>query len=242
MISVLQSRYFYRYGGSSGIQFNDYLPFVSSVDNYFVPFFAGIDGSIIRSGIHKALIYNIRVAKNGDNARDIPISLNRFINFIHTGDRYAVTKDQLSDTIYYTMKHFIFTINEGKVNPLYCLCSTRQDIFDMKPGFEPDFKRVFLIINNEINTPRHKKIAIRIKGLIKIFVEKGVNVIYTDDPSGLFLRQGPNTQNFKSIEERLAFINETKKQLGFYGSRPEQIKKPVTEFQPDPSIIADSWG
>lgn len=235
----LNPTYYFKYS-STYVNVTETLPLCSSQDNYFIPLFAGIDGSKLEHNNNKALLYNIR--QSSSNILNFPKSFTKLIDIIHLGSQYCSFKDDTTNQVYYTMKHFIYVIKEGNIIPLYCLCFSRDDIFSINRELI-DFNKFFLIISNELFKPEHKSLSLKIKSLIKFFTGLGSNVIYTDNATNLYLKVDSEKIKFSDINERIKYINNIKKISGLYYDKTivkESIAKSTNESisEPRPKPVA----
>lgn len=222
----LRSRWYFSYGNDNAII--DQFPLYCTIDNYFVPIFAGITGKLLKSGTHKAIVYNIQIGNY--NYGQHSSSMVRFVKMFHEGTKCCIFEDYETSQVYHTMKHFIYTVENEVITPLYALCSTRQDIFTINQD-NIDFSKFYLLINNKIFEPRHKKLAVKIKALIKYFTGLNVNIIYTNDISKLCLNTNYEAQSFTTLDERMLYIDKLKSQLGLYG-RPKPQPAPIPTPEP----------
>lgn len=241
--SYLDPNYFFRYSRQS-VDAEDVYPLVSSIDNYFVPIFAGIDGKKIKSGIHKALVYNIKQRKRISGSTSIPRTIRQFTNTFHDYGQYTIFND-VDHPCYYTMKHFIYIYDQDQnVVPLYALCYSRQDIFNVKPPTyrEPDmdFSKMFLLLSRQFLDPVHKKMYTKIKVLIKYFEEQGVNIMYVNDINALCFNSENRKMDFPTMEKRMEYVEQLKSQLGLYG-RPKPVA-PVTQQETPAEITQPPTG
>jgi len=227
MINLIP-RYFFKNVGTNS-NYEELFPLYCSIDNYFVPLFAGSSGKLLKSGVHKAIVYNL-LKGNYDND-SIPYSIKRFLDMIHSGEKSYKFCDYESDQMYYGMKHFIYIMEEESVIPLYALCSTRQDIFSINQT-NPDYSKFYLLIDNRLFLPRHRKFALRIKPIIKYLTELNVNIIYSNNLTKLCLNQNSEPQLFSTINDRMLFIDKLKSQLGLYGRPKPQSEQAVRVTEP----------
>lgn len=218
---VITDTYFYKYQYRSNGDLIDIGSLYSSIDNWFVPLFAGISGKVVKSGIHKALIYNCTVS--ADSHSSIPGTARGFITNFH---RANPLNYYYNNEVYHLLKHFVFTFNNNKVNPLYCLCVTRQDIFKMNSNAPFDFSKAYLILHTDLLTPNHKYLYSKLKPIIKYLTDKGVHLITSSNPDLLIFNTQPAGQSFKTIKDRLDFMETIKGQLGLY-ERPKPESKSV---------------
>lgn len=212
------------------------MPVCSTLDNYFVPIFAGAIGKVHEYKGKKMLVYHIE--KSMTPCYFISTTMNRFLNNFHSGE--PVLRYEADEIIYYCMKHFVYIYKDDKIVILYALCTTRDHIFNINPRQELDFKNSYLLINNNLFAQSiFKKMATKLKLLLNHFKEKGVNIIYTEDVNNLCLNPSLSDQKFTTINERIEFINNVKKNLGFNYAKPEPSPSPKPEPEPDSTLIEE---
>lgn len=222
----LDPRYYFRYMRTTS-DFTNILPLCSSLDNYFIPVFAGIDGSFIQSGNKKALLYNVKQSTLA--IYPFPTTITKFLSIVHSGRQYSSFISPATHVVYYTMKHFIYIITEGIIIPLYCLCYSRDDIFTVDRD-QPDFSKMFLIISNELLKSEHRVLYLKIKSTIKYFTELGINIMYTDNSKNLYFKIDITETKFNTINERVEYINRVKQIAGLYYEEPKkQVIQPISE-------------
>lgn len=226
----LQQHLFFGYRHTDSNTLN-LLPAVSSIDNYFVPLFAGTTGLLVTKDIHKSVIYNLKLHL-GDNV-PFPRTMRSFVKYLHEYKNFSFLSS--NNIRYYGMKHCLFTYDNEEINLLYCLCIPRPEFFDFgRARLNIDYKKLFLIINESVISSSHSLIAPKIKAMIKLFSGLGVNIIYTKDPKSLIFNSIESPQRFRTMNDRVNFIEETKNRLGLYVQR-----RP--ESQPEGESISQ-WG
>ena len=263
MSIYLQPEYFFRYTSNYIGEVSDVLPVCCSIDNYFIPLFAGIDGTYIHHEAKKAIIYNIKEATS--NVMEIPRTVTRFVSMIHNSKPRIIThRDYNADgtplyVTYKVMKHFVYLNDAGVITPLYALCIGNKDIYTIDK-YNPDFRKFFLLVNPLLFTPTHKFLAARLKPIIKYLQELHVNIMYSDNISDLCFRETTFKNTFRTIDERMMFVRQIKERVGLYvpplpqsaiksSPEPEPIQETIevpedqatgTIEWPDSTFIADS--
>lgn len=247
MSIYLQPDYFFRYIIHGSRQYSDILPVCCSIDNYFVPLFAGVEGAYISHEQKKAIVYNIKQDVRGVSM-DVPRTVSKFVSLIHSykpmSMRYRTFNEEGDLTlVYHIMKHFLYTVDNSDINnqvitPLYALCCGNKDIYTMNKS-DPDYTKLFLLVNPVLLTPLHKFIAARVKPIIKYLTELGVNVMYTSNINDLCFRQTTFVQNFRTIDDRMAFIRTVKRRVGLYvPPEPEPVLVAPPVIEPEPVVQA----
>jgi hypothetical protein len=234
MSIYLDPSYFFKYAGDYVREYADVLPVCCSIDNYFVPLFAGLDGTYISHEAKKAIIYNLKDANS--MTMDIPRTVSRFVLLMHQSKPRTIlvrNTDELGlpvNVAYKTMKHFLYMNHNGVITPLYALCCGNKDIYTLDKN-NPDYTKLFLLINPLLLTASHKVLAGRVKPLIKYFQELHVNIMYTENVGKLCLQETTFKNTFKTIDERMLFVRLVKQRVGLYVP-----PLPQSEVIPEPVI------